>query len=371
MEFFIGFDHILSVILRFLPPALLLERILEFVSLVFESIGLFRGDAALIGRIASIKLLENPGQAQKKRLRKQLALQSLGAIIGIILCWKSGLRIFYLLGFQQGQIADWIDILLSGILISGGTEPIHSLITFLQNAKEKAKSTTEKLAEEKRRRSGVELVPEVREIPIEYNGGLYPDRTGHGLRQHNPTYIVYHHTATHHDASFDKIVAIERKERRTTRGRRYSLDPSYHCVITGDGQYHNYCRWDSIGYHCKRGRKVSNGNSLGIALVGNFETDPNVQGNNADGQFGPKTPTEEQLDMAAQVIAVWMLLYKIGLQNILPHKDVLKGHTVCPGNNFPHDLLKRKVAMSYEQWAKSPAAQQELIEFKKKDLIYV
>ena len=359
----------LNVILRFLPASILVERVLEFFSLIFDSLGVFRAKPSILPKVSSIRAAEEPREeARRRSLRKQLILQAMGSVLGIIICWKSNLRIFYLLGFQSGEIAQWLDILLSGILISGGSEPIHSLITFLQKSKEKAKAE----AEEAER-----LLQEVKgEVPkplidIDYDGGLYPNKPGHRLRRQNPEYIVYHHTATDSSATFEQIVAIEQEERRDSRGRTYVLDPSYHCVITADGVYHNYCRWDSVGYHVSAGEKVSNENSLGISFVGNFETRKNVKGNNSDGRFGNKRPTPEQLDTGAKVTALWMKLYDIPEDHVLPHKDVKKGHTVCPGSNFPHEEFKRKISSFLQLWDGSPQAQKEIEDFKKREYIYV
>jgi len=424
-------NQVLSVLLRFLPPAIFTERVLEFFSLLFESTGALRGKELIIAKFSTLKSSEKGKELGRLAVKKQLILQLIGAAIGIILCWKSNLRIFYLLGYTEGQIAEWVDIVLSGLLISGGSEPIHSLIAFLQHAKEKAKAETARAkeeakppepeipAEEKRaatiikvpaiqplpgRPAGVmsfrepevsprlsrwearllrigicrprreperpgEELPKV--IPIDYRGGIYPDLPGHGLRPYDPQYIVYHHTAGPITASFEEVVESERQPRWTEDGRSYILDPSYHCVITADGTYHNYCRWDSIGWHVKKGPVIGNSNSLGISLVGNFETREQVPGSNYDGHDGPPEPTPEQLETAAQVVALWMLLYDIPLVNIVPHEKVLLGHTACPGNNFPHEDFLQKVWDTYQAWLASDQAQRELREFRRKPYIYV
>jgi len=354
-------DHLLAVILKFLAPATLLERVLEFIAISLETTGLFRGNTNVAYRLSGFTQGKMPELEKKLKLQKRLILQSVGIVLGVILCWKGNLRILEMMGFTHGEVAPWVDILLSGILISGGSQPIHDLINFLQKAREDAKNQAIPPSE-------IEQKPPVLSDSekdfegITYDGGIYPNRPGHGLRRKNPQYVVVHHSATDNKLSFEEIVEIERNRR---------LSPSYHCVLTYDGILHNYCRWDSVGYHVKRGNKISNGNSIGICFVGNYSTDPAVPGNNASGKFGPKLPSEVQLQQGARQIALWTKIYNIPLTNIVPHRDVKRGHTSCPGNNFPFDSLLALVKKTLENWGKNPKFDAFVDSFRKKKFVMI
>ncbi len=356
-----GLDHLMAVILKFLAPATLIERTLEFFTLVFETTGIFRGKTSLALRLVGGAPAVGELPDGKSKLKKQVVLQSIGIVLGVLLCWKGNLHLFEMLAIAPGAIPTWVDVLLSGLLISGGSQPIHDLITFLQKARENAKNQVRAASETLATEEKIQ-VSEPGFRKIEYNGGIYPSRPGHSLRRKNPSYIVVHHSATKNTLSFEEIVAIE-KERR--------LDPSYHCVLTYDGTHHDYCRWDGVGYHVKRGTRISNGNSLGICFVGNYSTDSSVPGNNADGKFGPKEPSSAQLQHGAEMIALWLAVYDIPAAHIVPHRDVKKHHTDCPGNNFPVASLVDKATKVLEEWQATPGFTAFVREFRQKPFVLV
>ena len=324
----------LSVLLRLLVISTIVERFLEIASQIWDYV-----------RIQS-------GKGKPPAGTKRVVLQSAGVVLGVLLSGAMGVVVFRMLGISG--IPYWLDVLFTGILVGGGTEPIHQLITFLNENKQRVKI---QLETERREEGQPETtVPEEGTTGIAYRGGVYPDRPGHGLRRENPSMVVFHHSATHSDTSFQRIVELE-KERE--------LDPSYHCVVTADGVYHNYCRWDSIGWHAHG----VNRKSLGICLVGNFETDPRVPGNNADGRFGNKSPTEAQLDTAARVVALWRLLYGIPADQVVPHRRVRS--TACPGSNFPEAEFLQRVQDYHDRWKDEPAVLAEIEDLKHVQGVYV
>ncbi len=324
----------LAVLLRLLVVSTIVERFLEIASQVWDYVAIHVG-----GRKAPAG-------------RKRLVLQSAGVVLGVILSSLMGIVVFRMLGI--GGIPYWLDVLFTGILVGGGTEPVHQLISFLNENKQRVKRRLE--AQRREEGQPETTVPEEESTGIAYRGGLYPDRPGHGLRRKNPSLVVFHHSATHSDTTFQRIVELE-KER--------DLDPSYHCVVTADGVYHNYCRWDSIGWHARG----VNARSLGVCLVGNFETNPSVPGNNADGRFGNRTPTEKQLDTAARVVALWRLLYGIDADQVVPHRKVRR--TACPGSNFPEEAFLRRVQAYVDQWQNAPGVLAEIEELKESQAVYV
>lgn len=77
--------------------------------------------------------------------------------------------------------------------------------------------------------------------------------------------------------------------------------------------------WDKQGAHTKG----ENHDSLGICFVGNFdETLPSIQA----------------LRAGARLIALWLKIYKISIDDIYPHSAF--SEKSCPGKRFDMELLK-------------------------------
>nr|WP_277816421.1 peptidoglycan recognition family protein [Neptunicella marina] len=176
---------------------------------------------------------------------------------------------------------------------------------------------------------------------IIYQGGVNPDalELTH-LRQQPVDMIIYHHTAMHSGLAFEGIIGefIDSKKWLT----------AYHAIIMPDGVIHPFCRWDRAGNHCIG----FNQQSLAIALHGNFHSITDDDFSNHDGRYGNKKPTSAQIQSAACLIELWIQLYAIPVnfnQNILPHCDVLAGKTVCPGNQFPHEILQQAILRQHQQ----------------------
>lgn len=92
------------------------------------------------------RIVEQLSQFFPKRSRKK-ALWAIGSALGIIICY--GIKIGVL--SQMDLVPDpsptwvhWLDYLLTGLLIGGGTEPIHSLIVGLERKKEEWEARAEK-----------------------------------------------------------------------------------------------------------------------------------------------------------------------------------------------------------------------------------
>jgi len=308
--------------------------------------------------------LESPDAEQTARV---FWLQIIGAVSGIIICHFSELGIFkYFLEGVSPQI-DWI---LTGILIGGGSQPIHTLIKFVQSRKAADLSVSneseveteeqeETKAEPKQPRAGGKE-PATPVIDIKYRGGVDRDKLENiHLREDNPDLIIYHHTAMHSDTTFADVVKV-------IRDRGWST--GYNCVILKDGSIHPFCRWDRYGSHAKG----YNRRSLGIALNGNFETSPNVPFANVNGKYGIKVPTDQQMRSVCKVVTLWCHLYDIPLnfdKSIIPHNQIAA--KACPGSNFPYDEFQEQVTTLYEKWESMPQAQEELAQYKKKPYLYI
>ena len=352
----------IAVLLEFLAASVLLERILEFFDRILSLIGLGMGRKAQLLRLADIDL--NASTERDRLIKKAFIMQTVGIILGIGICYFSHLGILQALKLTPPKSLLWWDVVLSGILISGGSEPIHQLINFLKGHQDELKG--EKLRLETQL---IEATPQQQSLPgsrigITYQGGLYPGKHGHGLRKVNPQYIVIHHSGTSKSASFEDIVRMEQKVRHNARGS-YKLDPSFHSVITYNGQYHHYCAWDSVGWHVAKGTRISNINSLGLCFVGNFHS------RNKDVPDLKNKPSEEQLETGARLIALWRLLYNIPEQNVVAHSAVQRGRILCPGDNFPIERLVAKSTQVIKAWQNDSQIMEDIERFKKQRFIYV
>ncbi len=359
------FELYLNVLFQFLAASLIVERMLEYLDKFFNLIGFGAGRSGAVLRI--IRSVRSPREEQRRRIKKMLIMQSIGILTGITVCKLGNLGIFHQLGLGT-QALTWWDVALSGILISGGSEPIHQMINFLNDHSDQLKVRRLELENEQPTVETIEKKSGFPHLGLEYHGGLDPKKPGHGLRKVNPKFIVIHHSSTDSRASFEDIVRLERKERRNEKGT-YVLDPSYHCVITIDGQYHNYCRWDSVGWHVARGSRVSNANSLGLCFVGKFNLTEEEKLNQRIVNL--RRPNEAQIETGAKVIALWRYLYDLGEVNIIAHSRVKRGHTDCPGNNFPFDRIVAKSTQILNQWKEDKVIRQELEQFKRLKYIYV
>lgn len=307
---------------------------------------------------------------------KVLFLQLSAAALGIVLAQLFDLRLLtLLLNREPQQLPAYfpvIDMLFTGIVIGGGSQPIHVLIRFITERKvtvardeaeaKKPKSigtaiSTGTLVEEQK-----EDLHDWKDIP--YDGGIDPDKleTVH-KRPRDPNLVVYHHTAMSSASSFQDIVKELIVDRKWRTG--------YHCVIMPNGAVRPFCRWDRYGNHAK-GLNLT---SLGIAFHGNFHIVAGDEFSNVDGRFGNQRPTEAQLHAGARVIALWVELYddiELDFTScIMAHKDAIPGHTVCPGSNFPHKQLEDLVHHYVETWNGSAHAQSRLEAFRDPSRKYI
>ena len=307
---------------------------------------------------------------------KRFVLQLLGFALGIIFIRVAGIQLFNNLNIV---IPDWSDYLLTGLLIGGGSAPIHVLIRFITDRKIIAKTELE-VAEEEGPSPAVEratpeaaaiirtpsTLAELEWVDIPYNGGVDRDKLENiHKRKDNPNMIVYHHTTMNRTSTFEDVVRVV-KSRTNSEGKHWVT--GYHCVIQASGSIHPFCRWDRYGNHAAG----NNRKSLGISFNGNFETDPTVPFSNPDGRMGPPTPTEAQLKAGARVVTLWTFIYNIAVDFnnlIIPHNQI--SSKTCPGSAFPYDDFKKWIDFYRRQWEKSEAIIERIELFKEKPYLLV
>lgn len=299
-------------------------------------------------------------------------LQVIGTFGGVVTCFVAEFGLFDALDVFQG-VRPAIDYTLTGVLIGSGSQPIHVLIKFLDQRglvdlqapalPSTAEETSEPSAADEP--TGPAARREAR-LQVPYAGGVDPALVARRqpARDAAPDVVVFHHTAMHSNTTFDDVVRVIQDQR--------GWATAYHCVILADGSIHPFCRWDYVGNHARG----ANLRSIGIALNGNFETNPSTPGANDRGQFGLRTPSDAQLESAARVTALWCHLYDIPLNfpadgvapGIVPHNQVRP--TACPGSNFPLARFEQQVRTVHARWAADDAAQAEIAQFKQKARIY-
>ncbi|HZE10199.1 MAG TPA: peptidoglycan recognition family protein [Burkholderiales bacterium] len=308
-----------------------------------------------------------------------LFFQFAAAGLGILAAWAFDLQLLHVLARPDNAHAFFpvVDKIFTGLVIGGGSQPIHVLIRFLSERKitvEAAQAAegegevekTKALAKVITSRS---LVTEAKEeqpfawVDVVYTGGVSPGELENvHKRSGPPNLIVYHHTAMSSVSSFQAVIDEFRISKKWITG--------YHCVIMPDGAIKPFCRWDRYGNHAQG----LNDRSLGIAFHGNFHTKADDKFSNADGRYGNQKPTEAQLHAGARVISLWVSLYpdiKLDFEHsILPHREAMPRHTVCPGSNFPIDPFKTLITQYHDAWSHSQAALDGVAAFRKLALVY-
>lgn len=311
---------------------------------------------------------------------RTFVIQVMGFAIGIIVAHYFELGLFRALTDNSDKINAWSDFLLTGLLIGGGSGPIHTLIRFVTQRKEwiSAAAGAESNPDTSKKSAAVSLldspfalvqpgaVPVEDELNIPYNGGVDRETLEYvHKRAKNPSMIIYHHTAMNSKSTFEDVVRVI-KSRTDSKGNHWLT--GYHCVIMADGTINPFCRWDRYGNHATGHNKES----LGISFNGNFETSPNVPFSNPDGRYGASRPTEAQLKAGARVTALWTFLYNIPVDytnTIIPHSKVAQKS--CPGSNFPYDEFKKWLEYYRKRWQQSPEMMERIEGFKLKPYLYV
>jgi len=86
--------------------------------------------------------------AEKIKVNKKLLLGLVSLIIGLALAFGAGLRVLQPLGVTH---ADFLDAVVTGLIISAGTEGFNSIIKFLGYTKELRKEEAKEEAKEKQK----------------------------------------------------------------------------------------------------------------------------------------------------------------------------------------------------------------------------
>jgi len=140
-----------------------------------------------------------------------------------------------------------------------------------------------------------------------------------------PKKIIVHHSLTK-DSQTVSWGAIRRYHTHTLMWRDIGYHAGVELVMSGGEPGFETLlgrMWDISGAHV-RGQ---NYDSLGICFVGNYDKIP------------PKKP---MLEMGAKVIALWLKLFDLSVDDIYSH-HYFNIHKSCPGKSFDMEQLKRFV----------------------------
>ncbi|MFP4164048.1 MAG: N-acetylmuramoyl-L-alanine amidase [Chitinispirillaceae bacterium] len=314
------------------------------------------------------------------QIKKAFVCQFFGCALGISLAHLSGIGLFGKLMVHSAKsttVPLWADILFTGILIGGGSGPVHALIKFLSARKQNkaggdkvdlkiatAASEAQTLAAPAITRKA-SLDDKESWVEIPYDGGVDKDKLELAHRRKaNPTGIIYHHTAMNRSSSFDDVVSVI----KNSKHNGVPWLTGYNCVITREGGIHAFCRWDRYGNHAA-GYNMS---TLGIALNGNFETDSKDSYSNSTGKYGEPLPTSDQIWAAARVVTLWCYLYNIPVdfsKTVIPHCSIAQ--KACPGSDFPYESFKKTIEQLYSAWGSSETIQAKIADFRIKPYLFV
>lgn len=142
----------------------------------------------------------------------------------------------------------------------------------------------------------------------------------------NITTIVIHHSVTPQSWSKEKTLKVIDDEHHNPNIHSFKngigLYVAYHMLIFPDGNIKDTRPINEVGHHA--GNLPVNNVSVGICLIGNFETDQ---------------PTPEQSDSLKRILKSLMADYGITRDNIKLHKEVRLKPTACPGKNITHAYI--------------------------------
>ena len=145
-----------------------------------------------------------------------------------------------------------------------------------------------------------------------------------------PKRIIVHHSLTK-DGPTVSWGAIRKYHKQTMKWAGIGYHAGVELVMSGGELYYEILMgrmWDVSGAHT-RGH---NQNSLGICFIGNYDRIP---------------PRKEMLETGAKVIALWLKLFGLTVEDIYSHHN-FNINKSCPGKMFDMEHLIRLVQKTKE-----------------------
>jgi len=134
-------------------------------------------------------------------------------------------------------------------------------------------------------------------------------------KKHTPKYVTIHHAGVIYKPGTDPAKFVKNMQAWGQKDKSWP-DLPYHFLIAPDGRIFEA---RDMAYEPDTNTKYPLAGHIGVEMMGDFNQ---------------QRPSPQQLDSCARIVA-WICDQKnIDIANIATHKDVAKGQTSCPGNDF-------------------------------------
>jgi hypothetical protein len=134
-------------------------------------------------------------------------------------------------------------------------------------------------------------------------------------KKHTPKYVTIHHAGVIYKPGTDPAKFVKNMQAWGQKDKGWP-DLPYHFLIAPDGRIFEA---RDMAYEPDTNTKYQLAGHIGVEMMGDFNQ---------------QRPSPQQLDSCARIVAWICDQKKIDIANIATHKDVAKGQTSCPGNDF-------------------------------------
>ena len=145
-----------------------------------------------------------------------------------------------------------------------------------------------------------------------------------------PQKVICHHSLTK-DSGSVSWGAIRKYHTQTLGFKEIGYHAGCELVMSGSELYYEILMgrmWDEPGAHTQG----HNSDSLGICFVGNFDK---------------VAPDKQAIEAGAKVIALWLKLFGLSVDDIYSHNH-FNSYKTCPGRLFDMEYLKMLVGSRFE-----------------------
>lgn len=119
---------------------------------------------AFAAGLAVQQLLEILGPLlDKTKVNKKIVLELISLVMGLGLAFGTGLRVLQVFGIAS---ADFWDLIVTGLIISGGTESFNSILKYMGYSKENAKKQLVSSEEGNPEKDAQAKAPAMAEAPV-------------------------------------------------------------------------------------------------------------------------------------------------------------------------------------------------------------
>ena len=146
-------------------------------------------------------------------------------------------------------------------------------------------------------------------------------------KKHTPKYVTIHHAGVIYKPGTDPAKFVKNMQAWGQKDKGWP-DLPYHFLIAPDGRIFEA---RDMAYEPDTNTKYPLQGHIGVEMMGDFNK---------------QRPSPQQLESAARLIAWICDQKKIDTKDIATHKDVAKGQTSCPGDDF----YRYMTSGEFKQW---------------------